>query len=97
MVITNGDFGWTVVRPTENDTPLVVDSYGMKARKFSPEGLEAVARRNGEILEDAGSIHLNELAQDDAVDGGKASTGFRVEEFFRFLVGEGLNHAMPVT
>ena len=97
MVIANGDFGRTVVRPSENDTPLVVDSYGMKARGFPPEGLQAVARRNGEILKDAGSIHLDELAQDDAGDSGKASTRFRVEEFFRFLVGEGLNHAMPVT
>ncbi len=92
MIIDDADLGGSEVGPTEDDAPLVVDADGMKTDEITAERLETVSRRHGEILKDAGTVHLDELAQGDPADRAEAPAFLGEEEFLGLAVGEGLDH-----
>ena len=92
MVIHNGDLGWTGLGPAEDKPPLVIDSDRMKARAVAAKGFEAVAGGHGKVREPGGPVHLHELAQGDAGDGGKAPVLFLPEKLLGVGVGERLDH-----
>ena len=96
MIIDNGDLRGAGPDPAEDETPLVVDADGVKARAIPAEWFEAVAGRHGEIRKLAGAIHLHELAQGDAGDGRKAPVLFLDEKLLRVGIGEGLDHGATV-
>jgi hypothetical protein len=76
MVIDDSDLGRTGFTPAEDDSPLVVDTYGVKASEFAFERLQSVARRNGEIIKRSGMIHLEKFSQRDTGNRGESTIGF---------------------
>jgi len=92
MVIDDSDLGRTGFTPAEDDSPLVVDTYGVKASEFAFERLQSVARRNGEIIKRSGMIHLEKFSQRDTGNRGESTIGFLKEEFFGIFISERLDH-----
>ena len=92
MIIQNRHLGWTGCGPAKDDPPLVVDPDGVKAGEFALQRLQMVARRNGEIGQFAGVIHLEKLSQGHTGNRGKAAVGLVDKQVFRVFVGKGLDH-----
>lgn len=97
MVIGNGDLGGAEIGPAENDAPLVVDADGMPAGPVAPEQFEAITRRDAEVVQLAGAVHLDQLAQGHPTDGREAPVLFLVEKLLGVGIGKGLNHALRWT
>lgn len=51
IVIDNSHLPRSIIRPPEDETPLVVDSDGMKACAVALEWFQAIAERYGEVPE----------------------------------------------
>ena len=58
---------------------MVVDPDRMKTGQIPPERFQAITGRYRQIRERSGLIHLDELAQRYARDGGKRSAAFGME------------------
>lgn len=56
MVIYDRDFGRTLLCPTENKAPLLVDPDGVKPGAITPESFKPVSGRHGEVREHAGPV-----------------------------------------
>jgi hypothetical protein len=65
MVIDDFDVFGAAVRPSEADSPLVVDANAVLSLPVSPQGLQPVSRRNPQIAEAAGNLELAELSARD--------------------------------
>ena len=65
MVINNGDSCRSVLCPLKDNTPLIVDANGMKTCQVASQAFQAVSWRNGQVIQGARLIHLNELSQCD--------------------------------
>jgi hypothetical protein len=61
MIVDNFDLFWTMVRPSEDDPPLIVYADRMSAGEISPQRFQAVSRGNGEICQRGGAVELNEF------------------------------------
>jgi len=92
MVVANGDFAGSGLRPAEDDPPLVVDPDGVKPFEIALEGLESVSGGNREVGESPRMVHLEEFSKSNASNGGKATVAFLVKQFLSIFVGEGLDH-----
>ncbi len=93
MVIDDGDVGRAGLSPAEDDAPLVIDAYGVEAAEAAEQGLQAVARGHGEVVEHAHPVHLNELPKRNAGDGGESTVGLGVKKLLGIAVCKGLDHA----
>jgi hypothetical protein len=58
MVIHDGDFSRPGLGPAEDEPPLIIDTDGVEPRASAPKGFETIARRNGEIRQMPGLVHL---------------------------------------
>ena len=94
MIITDCHLSGTAFGPYKNDPPLVIDADGVGAGKIALQSLQAIARRDGEIHQSAGSIHLNEFTESDPGDRSMATIALRAEEVFGIVIGKRLNHAL---
>src|ERR1700678_74539 len=63
VVVDNLDTVGSSVRPTEADTPLLIDADTVGARPIALELLEPVSRRHPQIIECLGSIQDEQLPQ----------------------------------
>ena len=61
MVVDDLDLPRCPVVPGEANAPLVVDADGVLPSPFASQGLQAVARRNTQVIELAGCIDHQEL------------------------------------
>jgi hypothetical protein len=61
VIICNLHFFRTVVGPSKNDAPLIVDRNGMLTGEFALQAMELVVRWHGQIAERLCSIELNEF------------------------------------
>ncbi len=66
MIVNDSYFRRSGIRPSKDDTPLVVDPDRVKARQIAPESLQTVPRWNSEIAECASLIHLFQFSQCNA-------------------------------
>jgi hypothetical protein len=67
VVIDDCDLMGSVGFPAETDTPLVVDADGILAFAIPFESFQAVARRDGEVLEFGDGMDLCKFAQCDTL------------------------------
>jgi hypothetical protein len=88
VVVDEFDIISTSVLPREADSPLVVDPDAVLPPSVALERLEAVARRNPQVLEDLRRMQLLELAQGCPQDP-------RVERTDTLLVPEPLRVPVP--
>jgi hypothetical protein len=58
----------TCVHPPKANTPLVVDSYAVLVRTLALESLQAIARRNLQVIQPASDFKLPQLAPRDFGD-----------------------------
>lgn len=92
MVVHDGHLGGAVLRPSEDDPPLLVDADRMEAGQLAFQGLQAVAGRHGQIGELPGPVHLDQLAQGHPGDGIEAPILLLPEQLLGVRIGEGLDH-----
>ena len=94
MVVDDLDIVCVSGSPAETDPPLLVDSDAVLAGATSFEFLEAVARRDPEVVEDARSIEHAELSESGPLNVG-AQLPYReaLEEAFGVAATETLDHA----
>ncbi len=71
VVIDDFDFVGAVCFPAEADTPLVIDADGVLAFPVALERFEAIAGRDGEVVEFGDGVNLGEFPQGDALDVGR--------------------------
>jgi hypothetical protein len=66
VIVDNFDVIGVAVSPRKTDSPLIVDSDAVLAATVPAQFLQPVARRDPEILEPNGSVHVAQLTQHDA-------------------------------
>ena len=59
MIVDDRDLGGAGVGPSELNAPLVVDPDGVEALEAATEALQTIPRRNRQIAEDTGLVHLD--------------------------------------
>ena len=95
MVVDDPDLLGSMVRPAEHDTPLVVDTNGVKASQDALQGFQVVSGRDSQVTEGAGLIQLNQFPQPDPREGGETAASFREKQGSGLFVGERLDHELP--
>jgi hypothetical protein len=68
VIISDVDSDRTGIRPSENQTPLIVDSHAVPTHSVPFESFKAVARRRGEIVQLFGIMQHIELPGSDLFD-----------------------------
>jgi hypothetical protein len=76
VVINDFDFMGSVRFPAEADAPLVIDADGVLAFPVARERFEAIAGRDGEVVEFGDGVNLGEFPQGDALDVRRGRPGF---------------------
>ena len=79
MIVNYCNLLRTGIGPAKSDPPLVVDPDGMKAGQITPQRLQAISWRDCQVGERYGLVHLDELAQGYALNGGERSSAFGME------------------
>jgi hypothetical protein len=93
MVIDDFDFMGSVRFPAEADAPLVIDADGVLAFPVALERFEAIAGRDGEVVEFGDGVNLGEFPQGDALDVRRERPGLPfLEEDGGLPTSEGANH-----
>ena len=93
VVIDDFDFVGSVCFPAEADAPLVIDADGVLAFPVALERFEAVAGRDGEVVEFGDGVNLGEFPQGNALDVRRERPGFPVlEEDGGLPASEGADH-----
>ncbi len=62
MIIHDRHLFRSGIGPSEDDTPLVVDANGMKARMPPAQSFQPVTGRDGKVTESTGLIQLNQFS-----------------------------------
>lgn len=79
--------------PAEADAPLVIDADGVLALPVAFERFEAIAGRDGEVVEFGDGVNLGEFPQGDALDVRREGPGFPLLKKDGGLpASEGANH-----
>jgi hypothetical protein len=98
VVIDDLDFVRMAILPDKTHPPLVVDPDAVLALPICRESLKPVPRRNLEVIEFRGSVHLHELPQRNTLQVlGNRLTSFAPEELLGFFVPEALDHGPILT
>jgi hypothetical protein len=93
VVIDDFDFMGAVRFPAEADAPLIIDADGVLALPVALERFEAIAGRDGKVVECGDSVDLSEFPQGDALDVRRERPGFPfLEEDSGLPASEGANH-----
>lgn len=93
MIVDDLDVVGVAVDPAEADAPLVVDADAVLAGPVAAELLEAIARRDAQVLEVHGTVDQAELPEHDAAEVGRESAdGFARPETLGVAVSEAPNH-----
>ena len=92
MVIHDGHFFRAGFRPSEDNSPLIVDADGMIALPASVQSLQPVAWRHSHIFQPTGAVHLNKLPQCHSADCRIPPVLFLVKKLLRIRIGKGLDH-----
>jgi hypothetical protein len=90
-----GDFYLVCVGavPSEDDTPLLIDSNGVKTGKISSKCFEAIAGGESEVLERFGFMNGNQLMVSSLLDlPGELSREFEIENLLGLFVPELSGH-----
>lgn len=66
MIVHNLDIGRPGRRPAKDNPPLVVHPDRMETDSPTLQSFQTVARRNREIFDSEGAIHLDELPKGNA-------------------------------
>ena len=66
MIVHNLDIGRTGRSPAKDNAPLIVHPDRMESISPTLQSLQPVARRNREIFDTEGAIHLDELPKGNA-------------------------------
>ena len=79
--------------PFKTDAPLVVDANAILTLSIARQFLEAVGRRYAQILQDLGCIQDFKSPSGNPLDVLREfARELTIEDSFRFLAREGLNH-----
>src|SRR5436853_7724016 len=73
MVIDDVDFRRSRVGPSEDDTPLVVNTNTMKSSQIMLQGFQPISRRRPQVVELMGIVEHVELPQSDLGHPGPSS------------------------
>jgi hypothetical protein len=63
MVVHNRDVMRVAIEPTENQSPLLIDSNRVKADEVARQGLEPIARRPRQLVKLDGGIQYVQLPE----------------------------------
>lgn len=80
--------------PAEADPPLVVDPDAVLSFPAPLQRLQLIGRRGGQVMQRLRPVQIEELAARRALEGPEAVHRSIVEEHFRFLALEGLDHGI---
>ena len=58
MVVEDLYFAWAVLGPAKNDSPLLIDSYGIVTGERTFQCFQPVSGRDGQILDSFRMVHL---------------------------------------
>jgi len=93
MVVNNLDLVRVPVPPAETNAPLIIDANTVLTRAVSFEFLQAIARRDSQVLELLGGINETELPKHRPMEvSRKAPHGLALEEPLRVPIGKALDH-----
>lgn len=84
------------VLPDEAKSPLIVDPDAVLALAVTPERLESVAGRYGQIAEFGGTVQEKELAPSNTLEGSKSGDILVFEQRLCLLAPERLDHLLSV-
>lgn len=82
MVINDLHILSAMPRPTEADSPLIIDPNAVLPLTVAPQSLQAIARRNAQVIEASGDLELPQLATSDGRDALKAPDTLSTREGF---------------
>ena len=85
------------VSPTKADSPLVVDAYAVLTFPVAAELLETIRWWNTKVIECISRIQNQELPQRNALKGPELAGVPPLEDFFRLLAAESLDHGRMIT
>jgi hypothetical protein len=93
VVIDDFDFMGAVCFPAEADSPLVIDADGVLAFPVALERFEAIAGRDGEVIEGGDGVNLGKFPQSDTLDARRERPSFPfLEEDGGLPASEGAYH-----
>jgi len=98
VIISYIDFNGTSVRPTKNDSPLIVDSDAVQTLEVSLESFKPVSWRRGKITQGFNVVQDVEFPGRDLLDTGPPDTFAQptlFEEPFNRWIGEAFYRHMP--
>ena len=94
MIITDSYVISVPADKFKNDPPLVVDTDGPFSALGRVEQLKPIARERSQVFNLSGEMDAVQFRQSALLDILRQLSGTRlIEDFFRFLIGERLNHA----
>jgi hypothetical protein len=93
VVVNDFDIMGSIILPYKADTELIVDTDAVLTLPVADEGLQAIARRNSQIVQIRGSFHLIQLAERHAFDVPPALAVSTNEQLECVVVLEVLDHA----
>ncbi|MGA7393059.1 MAG: hypothetical protein WCC08_01490 [Terrimicrobiaceae bacterium] len=92
MVVPDSNAGRTLVRPTKDNSPLVIDPNRMPASPASFQGFEFIAGRYNQVSEPFGGIYRDQFTQSDAANIGETSVALTLKEFLSVFAIKGQDH-----
>ena len=92
MVIDNLNVVGGTSFPPKADPPLIAYADAVLARAISLQLLQAIARRNTQVLNPFGGLELNQLSQSQPGDCRESSRWLAAEEPFRLGATETADH-----
>jgi hypothetical protein len=92
MVMRDAYSGWSVLSPTEDDAPLVINPDGVEAAQNALQYFESVARGHGQVTELARLVELDQFSQGHPGDGRMPSILLLMEELLGVGIGKRLDH-----
>jgi len=96
VIVDNLDFGGTICRPDEAQTPLFVDANAVLALSIILKRFESVPGRNFQIIKHRRPVELRKFAKRDSLDVHPATHPAPLEEGPGVLALETLDRHDPI-
>lgn len=92
MIIDNLDRMRIAILPAEANAPLVVDADAVLSHAVTFERFELVARGHFQFFQQPRAMQVQKLAPPRTINGPESQDRLIVEQRFRILAPEGLDH-----
>ena len=88
MIMRDAYSGWSVLSPTEDDAPLVINPDGVKAAQNALQSFQSISRWHCQVSKLTGLIELDQFSQGHSGDGSMPTVLLLMEELLGVAIGK---------